>query len=244
MLSVSYEGFLEKRLSKRGKQLSCSLSRNFSSSIQRISCTRAEQVAFYRFLNNDVVTEDLLIEEQKQRCAQLSRQKVVLCISDTTEANFFSHYNRLKPNTGLGYTAASINGLGFLAHVCFVIDAKSYLPYGIADTKIWHRENRQSKTEDEVYRLPISQKESKKWIEGCRNADKLLSNAAAIIHIQDREADVYEQLMDLPQDRKTFYIIRSNHNRTTDKQHRLYEQLEQSAPLGTYRLQLNGEGKQ
>lgn len=242
MLPVSYEGFLEKRLSKRGKQLSYSLSRNLSSSIQRIANTRAEQIGFYRFLNNAIVTEDVLIEEQRQRCSHLSSQRVVLCISDTTEANFFNHVNRLKPNTGLGYTAASNSGIGFLAHACFVLDARSYLPYGISDLKIWHRINKQSKTDDEVYRLPISQKESNRWIQGCRNSDKTLSQAASVIHIQDREADIYEQLMDLPKDGKTFYIIRSSHNRTTDKQYRLYEQLEQSDPIGTYNLKLSGEG--
>lgn len=242
MLPVNYEGLLEKRLNRRGKQLAHSLSRSLTSSIQQISQRRADQIGFYRFLNNDVVTEEVLIEEQKQRCAQLSRQKVVLCISDTTEANFYTHSNRLKPNTGLGYTAASNKGIGFLAHVCFVLDAGSYLPYGLADLKIWHRTSKQAKTDDEVYRLPISQKESNKWIEGCCNANRTLANATSVIHIQDREADVYEQLMDLPQDGKIFYIIRSSHNRTTNKSYRLYEQLEQSAPVGQYNLQLNGGG--
>ena len=241
MLSVNYDGLLEKRLVKRGKQLSQSLLGALSSSIQRISTSRAEQIGFYRFLNNDNVSENILIEEQRQRCSQLSAQKTVLCISDTTETNFFHHLNRLKKGTGLGYTAAP-KGIGFLAHVCIAVDAKTYFPYGITDLKLWHRLAKTGRTNEQTYKLPISEKESNKWIEGCKRSNEILTNASSVIHIHDREGDIYEQLMDLPQDDITFYIIRSNFNRTTDKDYRLYQQLEHSTPTGTYNLELSGEG--
>src|SRR5438046_934737 len=94
--------FNDKRLEKRGLQL---LNRLFSSSsrvIQQIAFSRAEQKGFYRFLNNEKVTESALIEELAQRCGKAAAGKVVLCIQDTTEVNLSRHKNRLKEQSGLG----------------------------------------------------------------------------------------------------------------------------------------------
>jgi hypothetical protein len=242
MLSTRYEDFLENRLVARGKLLLSNLLKGHSSSIQSISANRAEQIGSYRFLNNRSVTESILIEEQKQRCSILSKGKVVLCISDTTEANFYAHRNRLKPNSGLGFTAGATHSIGFMGHLCFVLDAKSYLPYGVSDLKLWHRAELQSKDEEAVYKLPIAQKESNKWLQGCRNSNETLKEAASVIHIQDREGDIYEQLMNFPQEDKAFYIIRSSQNRATDKAQKLYSLLEEAKVIGTYLLPLTGEG--
>jgi Transposase DNA-binding len=242
MLPANYSGFLERRLDRRGRKLLSSLFKGMSSSIQRISIDRAEQIGYYRFLNNSAVGESVLIEEQKQRCGQLAAGKVVLCISDTTDVNFFSHANRLKSNSGLGYTAASKKGIGFKGHLCLAIDAKSFLPYGVADLSLWHREERQNKDDKEVYRYPIKEKESYRWIQGCMNSNDTLKASAAVIHIQDREGDIYEQLMGLPQDDNVFYIIRSSHNRAIEGEGYLYDRLSECKPIGTYELLLSGEG--
>jgi hypothetical protein len=242
MLSASYAGFLEKRLDRRGRKLMSSLFRGMSSSIQRISVDRAEQIGNYRFLNNSKVGETALIDEQKRRCSELSAGKVVLCISDTTDVNFFRHANRLKSHSGLGFTDASNKGIGFKGHLCFAIDAKSFLPYGVADLSLYHRQEKQNKNSKQVYRYPIKEKESYRWIQGCTNSNDTLKAAAAVIHIQDREGDIYEQLMDLPQDDKVFYIIRSSHNRAIEGEEYLYNRLSERKPIGTYELLLSGEG--
>ncbi|MFH1321386.1 MAG: transposase DNA-binding-containing protein, partial [Bacteroidota bacterium] len=51
------------RLERRGQELWRKLSLTPVSSIRRLSETRAEQKAYYRFLNNEKVEENKLIDE-------------------------------------------------------------------------------------------------------------------------------------------------------------------------------------
>lgn len=94
--------FNDKRLTVRGHNLLSSLFKVPTNSIQSLSFTRAEQKAYYRFLNNKKVDETLLSEELGLRCGKAVKDRVVLCIQDTTEINLASHTNRLKPKSGLG----------------------------------------------------------------------------------------------------------------------------------------------
>jgi hypothetical protein len=239
VLGINFAGSLDKRLERRCNQLASSLFKNFTNSIQHISSSRAEQIGGYRFLNNERVEEGLLIEEQASRCAISSQDKVVLCIHDTSEANFFHHSNRLKPDSGLGKIDAAKKGIGFKMHLSFVLDAKSYYPYGISHLKFWYRDEQASKTPySESRKQPISEKESYKWLEGCANSNKVLEKAAALIHVQDREGDIYEQIADFDKMPNTFYIIRSKTERRIEDNQRLWEQLSSSPVLGKYELLL------
>ena len=60
----NYQGYFgDKRLSKRGHELAERLSQNFTTSMRSLADNYREQRAYYRFLNYEFVTEDLLIEE-------------------------------------------------------------------------------------------------------------------------------------------------------------------------------------
>ena len=61
----------DKRLGKRGQQFVRILTHTAHSSIRRISRCRAGQKAFYRFLNNEKVSEQTPISEVCERSASL-----------------------------------------------------------------------------------------------------------------------------------------------------------------------------
>jgi Transposase DNA-binding len=83
MVGVNYGNtFGDKRLGKRGLELNNGLFINSVHSIQQIAQNRAQQIGFYRFLDNDKVTEDLLIKELSNRCNKLCKDKIVLAILD------------------------------------------------------------------------------------------------------------------------------------------------------------------
>ncbi|TDH21267.1 IS4 family transposase [Segetibacter sp. 3557_3] len=240
-MTINFQGAIDKRLEMRCRSFSSSLLRNFTSSIQRVSKDRADQIGNYRFLHNHRVTEGDLVKEQQNRCCRLSEDKVVVCIHDSSEANLFTHKDRLKPNSGLGFIDAEKGGVGFKMHLSLVLDAKSYYPYGMANIKLWQRDKKVDLTHEESKRSPIEQKESYKWIEGSQCSNVTLQKAASIIHVQDREGDIYEQIADFKNDNREFYIIRSRCERKIEENGWLWEQLSASPMIGQYQLKIDGD---
>ncbi len=171
MYAINFDGKIDKRLEVRSKSLSRSMLANCSTSIQSISSSRADQIGNYRLLHNTTFTEAILIEEQQTRCGIQVLGKTVLCIHDSTETNFIMHRNRLKPDRGLGYLDGS--GIGFKMHLSIAMDAKSHYPYGVSSLKLWARGNKGVLTKNENSKLPITEKESYKWQEGCQASNKV-----------------------------------------------------------------------
>ncbi len=76
-----------------------------SISINRINVDWAEAVSFYRFLNNERVKLDEVIESQIERFELTQVKRHVLAVNDTTSINLQRHLGRLKEEA-LGYIGA------------------------------------------------------------------------------------------------------------------------------------------
>ena len=212
-------------------------------SIQRIAEHRSEQKGFYRFLKNDKVCEDKLTKELANRCGKLTKGKIVLSIQDTTEVNLFRHTNRIDKSSGVGDIADSRGGIGFMIHPSLVIDALSCFPLGFSDIKMWNRSiDMEDKHERDYKNLPIEDKESYKWVESSNKTKEALKEAKAIIIVQDREGDIFDQFADIP-DEQTFLLIRSQFNRRTDSNEKLWTTLGKSTVLGQYELQVTADSR-
>jgi len=244
MISVNYNGcFGDKRIDKRGSQLHLGLFQSSVHSIQSIAQNRTEQKGYYRFLHNDKTSEDILIKELVARCAKLSKGKIVLSIQDTSEVNLWSHSNRLKKNSGLGDIDDNRNGIGFKLHPSLVIDAENCIPLGFSDIRIWNRSiDAADKHEREYNKLPIEEKESYKWVESSSNSKKALNESKAVIIVQDREGDIFDQFAHIP-DEKTFLLVRSQVNRRMPSKEKLWDVLSASNVLGYYELQVSADSR-
>lgn len=196
------------------------------------------QKGFYRFLNNERVTESTLIDELCQRSASLCKQRHVLCVQDTTEMNFFSQLHRVKENSGFGRLDGAKPTLGFKMHSTLMLDATSIDVLGFADLKLWHRPLDMPDRHRRKYQtLPIEQKESYKWIEAAQKTRERLKHAAAITFIEDREGDIYEQLCSIA-GKNAHYIIRSKSNRNTSGPLKAWDALAKKRPVGNYKITL------
>jgi hypothetical protein len=242
MISVNYGGYFgDKRIDRRGAELHLGLFQSSVHSIQSIAENRAEQKGYYRFLHNDKTSENILIKELVRRCGQLSKDKIVLSIQDTSEVNLCSHSNRLKENSGLGDIDDNRNGIGFKLHPSLVIDAVSCIPLGFSDIRIWNRSiDAADKHEREYNKLPIEDKESYKWVESSINSKNALNESKAVIIVQDREGDIFEQFAHIP-DEKTFLLVRSQVNRRLASKEKLWDVLSMSNVLGQYQLQVSAD---
>lgn len=234
-----YTGYLgDLRLERRGKELWQKLSQHPCSSIRQLAKTRAEQKAYYRFLNNEKIEEEELISEASFRMSQLARGRHLLCVQDTCEVNLSGHKGRLKPNSGLGSSDKSDTAYCFKLHPGLVLDAFNLSPIGFSHIKVFHRpEEMPDRIERNYKKQPIEDKESYKWIEVAEKSKEVLEGADTVTFIEDREGDIYEQFALIP-DEKHHLLIRSRTTRKLTNGSNLYKEVDSEPVAGSYTIEL------
>lgn len=238
MRSRNFRELNDVRLVNRGNKILTDLFRKNIHSIRQITQNESEAKGFYRFLNNDRVSESDIIDNFRLNCIDCCRSKYVVCIQDSTEINLNSHWKRIQRDEYIGTTnEKSAYGLGFFLHPSLVLDAMNGTPYGYSDIKVWNRPlELQTKHERKYKNLPIQEKESYKWIEVSKNTQEHLDDVVeGMIIIQDREGDIYEQFATIPNE-KTDLIIRAKTNRTLADGTKLFSVLGNQKSSGHYEI--------
>lgn len=231
------------RLVYRGNKILGDLFSKSVHSIRQIAEDESSAKGFYRFLQNDRVSEDDIVWNLGVNCKMACGDKYVVCIQDTTEINLSSHSNRVKKDDYIGTTNANHDkGLGFMLHPSLVLDAVEGIPYGYADIKIWNRPLEfKSKHERKYNSLPIEQKESYKWLEVSNNTKSALKDVVkGMVIVQDREGDIYEQFALIP-DEQTDLLIRARTNRTLRDKTKLFSCLSGQEAEGIYEIMLEAK---
>lgn len=245
MFSNTFDNcFVDKRLDDRGNEFIRSLFSRGSQSIRQISQSSARQKAYYRFLQNEFTTQEDIIKGITGKCGNSVAGRVVLCIQDTSELNFYNHKNRIKHDHTIGVTNAAKNGLGFMIHPSVVIDAVNCFPYGYGHIHMFNRdlerEPEESRDKHAYKKLDIEQKESNKWLLSSQAAKETLKEAAMVIIVQDREGDIYEQFATIPEE-KTHLLIRAKSDRSLPEGTKLFSKVSGSEVAGIYNLQIDGD---
>jgi hypothetical protein len=88
--------------------------------------------------------------------------------------------------------------------------------------------------------LPINKKESYKWIETSLKTKECLKDAEAIVIVQDREGDIFEQIEQIP-DQRTYLLTRSREDRKLTDGGKLWTALEEAPLAGTYNLFIDSD---
>lgn len=118
----------------------------------------------------------------------------VLAIQDTSEINFRTREGR---DRGLGVIGKGV-GRGILLHPMIAVDADSRECLGLVGGHIWTRPAKPAGAKKNNGRIPISEKESRHWVETAEAAKDTLKEAAHITMIADREADIYQLWASVP----------------------------------------------
>ena len=210
--------------------------------IRQISRNRAEQVAYYRYLENEQVTLSELVRSLSDHCQQQVSGRHILSISDTSEINLQAHQGRLNPK-GLGVVGNN-KDVGFFIHPTLALDAETGFPLGLSHLQLWSRDpERPDKHQRDYAKLPIEQKESYKWLDSAAQSQRCLAmgEAKLITHIGDREADLYEAWATVP-DRYNHLLVRVHQDRRLWKTNQsLYSYLSAQPCEGTYSLKIVAE---
>lgn len=216
--------FGDKRLTNRLGMMLNRLSDHPAGSIPKAFKSWKETLAAYRFFDQDVVTpEKILAPHGEATLKRIAQEPVVLIPQDTSEIDY-SHRKKVEGMGPLSFESQQ----GFYLHASIAV-TPDRVCLGVLDGKMWSRD-KLGKGASRRQR-PIQEKESYRWLEGYALANDVAQNCpdTLIVSVADREADIYELLLQQPngKGKKAHWLIRSEQNRLvfneTDK--RLKEKL-------------------
>ena len=220
------------RLDKRLISIIESFCSSPKTSIPQTSGTWDKTKATYRFLDNEKVShENILQPHQKTTKARIGKEKTVLAIQDTTTLNYTSH-----PETeGLGSIGTGEKLRGMFVHTTLAITPER-VPLGIIHQQTWIRPPEEHGKRSQRHKKPIEDKESMKWLNSFIATEKVQKDSpdTLIINIGDRESDVYELFLKATDTNTTCrLLVRAAWDRTTDhEQNHLWSYM-QAQPIAT-----------
>ena len=160
--------------------------------LRRLGGNRGGELRAGRFFANPKVTAAKIVESWSDRTAAAVAGRHVLAIQDTTEVKFPTTAERRR---GLGPVKKG-NTYGVLAHVMIAVDADSHACLGLVGGEVRTRDG--VVTEHHRDR-PLSERESRRWIETAEQAKDVLAPAAMVTVVADRESDIYPAWASVPQ---------------------------------------------
>ena len=166
---------------------------------------RALEVRFNRFLGNDKVTTERIIESWSESTVAAVAGRHVLAIQDTSEIHFNTTPRRRRALGEIGKG----NHHGVLLHPMLAVDADNGTCLGLVSGEIWTRKGRRTVSHD---RRELSDKESQRWVSNVVAAKPRLAGAARVTVLGDRESDIFAFYASAAGQR--FHVItRSMHDR-------------------------------
>jgi len=182
--------------------------------LRKIGKDRAGEMSANRFFDSRHVTPEEILTTAGRRTAAAGVGRRIVAAQDTTEINFSGRDYARK---GLG-PAGDGKALGYFCHAMVAVDADDEALLGVVHAKIWTRSGKKLKARRT---RTIEEKESIRWIETTAVAADVLSGAAQLIVVGDREFDIYSQFVRRPAGAEL--IVRAAQNRKLADDERLFE---------------------
>ncbi len=231
----------DKRLVKRFQNIMVTLQKRAGSCIRKLFLDLKEARQTYDFLGNSKVKSSLIMNEHFKQTAQRiqsSKASYILLIQDRMLLNFTHHL--AKTDIGrIGKSGTKKDQYGLFQHSTLCItDTNECL--GLINVRVFH--NDEFNTEVHPDYRSIEEKNSHIWIESCKKAQSRLPSASRIIHVADRESDIFEFLHALITENQEF-VIRAQHNRFTEegdqkRSEKIWSVLEKEPHRGTLILDM------
>lgn len=212
-----------------------------SSTVASCSGDESEVESSYRFLRNDAVKPAAIREGGFNSTARLAnKEKTLLAIEDTTTLSY-----KHQAAAELGYTSnsPSAKSKGFNVHSILLLAEDTGRSVGLIEQSWYCRDDASYGKSKNKRTRDYHDKESYKWEHASLSMSKRLSpKIQDVISVCDREADIYDYLFYKISNNQRF-IVRARENRkTTSVEHKLFEQVLQTPPLGTYKVQVQQKG--
>jgi len=158
-------------------------------SIPQATGNRNDMDAVYSFFDNQrVCPAGIVCSCLPQTLQRLDGCRRVLAIQDTSDLN----YSSLDSTVGLGHTDGP-GGTGLKLHSTLAV-CPDGLPAGLLTQQIWARDPKTKGRVKQRRQRDASDKESFRWQDHARAARAALPPDLTVIHIADREGDIYDWL--------------------------------------------------
>lgn len=245
----------DSRLNQRFRSIMLELSRHCSKNLASCFDCWAKIKASYRVFSNPKVTEQAMLAPHILQTAQrIQQHATVLLIQDSTYLDYSS-----RPKTAnLDLTQRSKYGKaakGLLLHNTLAVSTEG-LPLGLVDQrfidrKSFHGDNAQEKKAIRHCNSAIEDKESARWIDVLKTVKDMDFGNTKIVHMADRECDIYEFFRDASVLQQSV-LIRAARNRAINKKLRreppsclLFDKITSMRSQGsvTVKIQVNGVRK-
>ena len=181
-------GLPDIRLKRRLMRMLDQFAAQPEATIPQATENRNDMDAAYAFFDNANVNPSAIhascLPDVHTRLANVSR---VLVLQDTSDHNF----STLSETEGLGYTAGS-DVRGLLVHSSLAIRPDG-LPIGLLTQQVWTRDPDQKGLPKRRKRA-ADDKESYRWVDHAAAARAALPSGLSVVHIADREGDIYDWL--------------------------------------------------
>lgn len=197
--------------------------------------------ALYRHLGGAGVTLSAILRPHIGKTVErVQHFETVYAVADTTEFMFSGQSER----AGLG----TIHGedQGFLAHVTLAV-APDRTPLGLLGIETWNRPELKG-DRDLWSRRNDNGRESQRWARGMRSArERLGESATKLVHLADREGDIYELIAELVHDKQRFIIRaaqdRALHPMSGEDERRLFDAAQSTPAAFVLDVPLSGRGR-
>jgi len=181
--------FGDERLNRRLQQLGTAVASAPADSFPRITQSDGELEGVYRFLGNERVTAEKILEPHSEATQARAGDGELLVLHDTTAFAF-----RGGTRSGLGHLnrfGGAQSKQGFFGHFAFAVtNDERREPLGVLGLKTFVRSSEPlTKAITGTARFRRPKKESERWVQMVCDVHERLPNA---IHVMDREADAYE----------------------------------------------------
>lgn len=210
-VETEYAGadFGDERLDRRLVELCHMVSVNPEASFPTAAGNDSELEATYRFLNNERVTAEQILEPHVDATIRrAARAGEVVVAHDTTEFNFGSSAREDLGRVGLGKSH------GFYGHFSLAVGRSDRRPLGILGIRVHERHGGKGKRGHQELQS-ADDNESQRWSDSAHRAEELLGRGAAL-HVLDREGDSYALMADLARSGARFVVRMASAKRKVD----------------------------
>ena len=222
--------FGSKRLEERFIKTMEKMSKEPDKSIWLASGKRSEEKAVYRMLSNEKLSdEEILRQTAESTIRRISESgcEVILAVQDTMGVNYDGH----KKTPGMGWIGDKT--LGVNVHSCIAVTPEG-LTLGLLSQTSWTRKVRSdtSVSRDKKKERSVEDKESYRWLKTMEASEKNISPEVKIIHICDRDGDMYE-LYEKASKENRLFVIRILQNRVTVDSGKIIDETKAGAVIGS-----------
>ena len=240
---LSQVTFKDKRTNDRLLTITRDIYARPQANIPQACGTPAKIKATYRFFKHkETSMEKILSAHYDATVKRIAEHPVVLAVQDTSTLDYSTH----PATKGLGPVGTKKSkNIGLLLHDTMTYNLDG-TPLGLIDVQCWARDPENTGKSAIRHQLPITEKESNKWLKSFEATTKVQKQVSQtkIISVGDRESDIFE-LFQMATTAPSELLVRATHNRRLVKeQNQLYKYIQNQKSSGIQELKVPKRGNQ